>query len=354
MMKKYLKLSLIALLFSIPLMSQNKTIDSTNAENKTYQFKKLQLVPHTKVKNQGIAGTCWSYATSSWAESEALRKGKDTLDISEFYISYYNDYGLLIEALNLKTPMFNDGGFPSNYAYNVSKHGLMPKEVYTPKLGSNKLYEEEMVSLIQSNLKFFQDRMETSPLSFNPKKVLSSLIDLYLGIPPKTFQYKGKEYTRKTSSKEVVGIDWNNTVLLYNTGQLPYYEFLNKVEQLQIDYAVTTVFNIPLDEYQNVVDQALENNYSSLVVAVNSANNHIFDPVTGIGYIPEGFGVTDESINFLAGGVGLHQLVKNQVITQEYKDSLYINNTVSLDHAVQIIGTTRDSENKKYYVIKNS
>ena len=354
MIKKCLKLALVALLFSSPLISQNKTVDSTDTKIKTYQFtKKLQLVPHTKVKNQGLTGTCWSYATSSWAESEVLRKGKDTLNLSEFYISYYNDYGSLIEGLNLRMPLFNDGGAPSDYAYNVSKHGLMPREAYMPKLGPNKLYEQEMASLIKSNLQFFQDRMKTTPLSFNPKKVLSSLINMYLGIPPKTFQFKGKEYTPQTFSKEVVGVDWNNTVSLYNTGLIPYYEFSNKVSGFQLDYADTTVFNIPLDEYQNVVDHALEYNYS-LVVAISAANHHIFDPATGIGYIPEGFGVTDESINLMASGIGLHKPVKNQIITQEYKDSLYLNGTLSLDHAVQIIGTTRDSENNKYYIIKNS
>ena len=61
-MKKCLKLALVALLFSSPLISQNKTVDSTDTKIKTYQFtKKLQLVPHTKVKNQGLTGVLIKY-----------------------------------------------------------------------------------------------------------------------------------------------------------------------------------------------------------------------------------------------------------------------------------------------------
>ena len=52
----------------------------------------------TKVKNQMESGQyCWSYATCSFIESELLRLGKGTFDLSEDYF-IYNAY--LDKALN--------------------------------------------------------------------------------------------------------------------------------------------------------------------------------------------------------------------------------------------------------------
>lgn len=38
------------------------------------------------VKNQAATGTCWCFATTSFMESELLRMGKGTYDLSEMFI----------------------------------------------------------------------------------------------------------------------------------------------------------------------------------------------------------------------------------------------------------------------------
>ncbi len=51
-----------------------------------YQFTELVRNPATPVKNQASTGTCWCFATVSFMESELLRKGKGTYDLSEMFI----------------------------------------------------------------------------------------------------------------------------------------------------------------------------------------------------------------------------------------------------------------------------
>ena len=51
-----------------------------------YQFTEVARVPATPVKNQASTGTCWCFATTSFMESELLRMGKGTYDLSEMFI----------------------------------------------------------------------------------------------------------------------------------------------------------------------------------------------------------------------------------------------------------------------------
>lgn len=51
-------------------------------------FKVITQVKSTSLKNQQSSGTCWSFATTSYIETEALRLGKDSLSLSPmFYVA---------------------------------------------------------------------------------------------------------------------------------------------------------------------------------------------------------------------------------------------------------------------------
>ena len=49
------------------------------------QFTDKIKLPATEVKNQANSSTCWSFATTSFIESELLRKGKGEFDLSEIF-----------------------------------------------------------------------------------------------------------------------------------------------------------------------------------------------------------------------------------------------------------------------------
>ena len=60
----------------INALANNKGTDI----QKYYQIKPILALDATEVKNQGWSGTCWSYAGSSFLESEALKKKKQPVD----------------------------------------------------------------------------------------------------------------------------------------------------------------------------------------------------------------------------------------------------------------------------------
>ena len=54
------------------------------------------VAEHLPVIDQGNTGTCWSFATTSFLESEIIRKGYPKTDLSEMYFVYhaYKNKGL--------------------------------------------------------------------------------------------------------------------------------------------------------------------------------------------------------------------------------------------------------------------
>ena len=58
------------------LLAQDK-----DAESFSYSFKSLADITATSVKDQCRTGTCWSYSTSSFLESEAARISGHVVDL---------------------------------------------------------------------------------------------------------------------------------------------------------------------------------------------------------------------------------------------------------------------------------
>ena len=54
-----------------------------------YNFKIDKRIEATSVKNQQNTGTCWSFSTASFFESELLRLGKGDHDLSEMFVVYH-------------------------------------------------------------------------------------------------------------------------------------------------------------------------------------------------------------------------------------------------------------------------
>ncbi|HLO72079.1 MAG TPA: C1 family peptidase, partial [Flavipsychrobacter sp.] len=66
------------------LVKKLETNKSDSSKKKFVFTNKINL-ENSSVKNQGSSGTCWSYSTNSFLESEMARMGKKPIDIAEIY-----------------------------------------------------------------------------------------------------------------------------------------------------------------------------------------------------------------------------------------------------------------------------
>ena len=97
----------------------------------TYQFTEIKRQEATPVKNQASTGTCWCFATASFMESEHLRKGKGTYDLSEMFIVRHKYLNQLQDNYVRKGRGNIGQGSLAHTFKNVFKQvGIVPEEAY--------------------------------------------------------------------------------------------------------------------------------------------------------------------------------------------------------------------------------
>ncbi|MDE5611378.1 MAG: aminopeptidase, partial [Odoribacter sp.] len=104
------KLTFLTLVSFLALTSVSNAQEQKK-ENEGYQFTDIKRLPTTSVKSQDRAGTCWSWSTISFLESEMMRMGKDSVSLSPMYIVWNTYHGKADKYVRLNGHMnFAQGG----------------------------------------------------------------------------------------------------------------------------------------------------------------------------------------------------------------------------------------------------
>ncbi|MCB9249959.1 MAG: hypothetical protein H6613_16125 [Ignavibacteriales bacterium] len=146
------------------------------------QFKMLEQVKTTSVKNQGKTGTCWAFASTSFVETELLRMGFDEIDLSEMFTVRHKLLPMAEKYIRYhgKTN-FGDGGLAHDLLNVVSKFGFVPEDVYTGKnIGLKEHNQKEMMNVLQGML---DGTLKEDNLTPKWKDAIEAVLNTYLGIP---------------------------------------------------------------------------------------------------------------------------------------------------------------------------
>ncbi|MFY9115703.1 MAG: C1 family peptidase [Bacteroidales bacterium] len=356
-MKKAL-LSFITLsLLSLGLQAQVNDKKS----NEGFQFTVVKENPITSVKNQSNTGTCWCFSSLGFMESELLRMGKGEYDLSEMFIvsGTYQEkadrYVRLDGHLN-----FGQGGGFDDYLYIIKKYGIVPDEVMP---GLNYGEDMHMHGELAAVLKGIVDGVNRNPnrkLSTAWKKAFRGALDAYLGEMPKTFTYKGKEYTPKSFAASL-GFNPDDYVNITSYTHHPFYtQFALEISD---NWLWGQYWNVPIDEMMEVIDNAIMNGYT--VLWASDVSEMGFGR-TGVAMFPttepsEMVGSDQarwlqmspaERSNAFRNLTGPVAEIKE--VTQEMRQIAYDNKQTTDDHGMQIYGIAKDQNGTKYYMVKNS
>ncbi|HUW05333.1 MAG TPA: C1 family peptidase [Williamwhitmania sp.] len=350
---------LFLLILFLGLFTQINAQDTISAGG--YHFTTIKKLPITSVKDQYRSGTCWSFATVSYVESELLRMGKPDLNLSEMFfvreaylrkaVSYVRRQG---------TSNFSEGGQAHDVLNIIKDKGMVPDSVY-PGLnyGEPKPVHAELYAVLDAYV---------GAVVKNPDKKLSTawksgfvgILDAYLGAPVTSFTYDSKKTTPTEFTKKL-GFNPDDYVELTS---FPCYPFNKKVLlEIPDNWSNGLYYNVPLDDLVGVVENAINKGYT--VCWDGDVGNPGFEYSKGIAVYPDDSTkevaglemakwtamTSAEKRKVLYGGEGP---VPEKIATEAERQADFDNYTLTDDHLMHLVGTVVDQDGKRFYIIKNS
>lgn len=325
-----------------------------------YQFEVVKENPITTVKNQSSTGTCWSFSGVGFLESELLRLGKGSFDLSEMYIVRRNYEDKAMKHARLHGNLnFAPGGSFADVIETLDTYGVMPDEAYHGlHYGSETHNHGELDKILKSYMDGVIGARTLSPVW---SKGISGILDSYLGEVPEKFTHNGKEYTPHTFAAEL-GLKQEDYISLTSFTHHPFYRpFAVEVPD---NWRWALSYNLPMDELLTVIESAVMNGYT---VAWASDVSEAGFSRDGIAIIP------DEEASENAGSdqakwLGLSsrekdadirsrigkELLKEKMITQDMRQESFDNYATTDDHGMQIYGIAKDQNGNKFFMVKNS
>ena len=327
-----------------------------------YQFTTVKELPITSVKNQASSGTCWCFSALSFLESEVIKaknlKADAYPDFSEMFVvrHSYHDRADKYVRLNGYLNMAQGSGF-GDVLEVVRTYGIVPENAYH---GMNYGTELPAQGELNAVLKAYVQAIVTNPnRKLTPVwlKGFDGILDAYLGELPETFVEKGVTYTAE-SYRDALGINPDDYVNISSYTHHPFYsQFVIEVED---NWRWGLCYNLPLDEFMAVIDNAIDNGYT---VAWGG-------DVSETGFTRDGLAVlidtsvkpTGSDQERWVGGPDQPQaapqprkdLPKEIQVTQELRQQWFDEKTSTDDHGMHLYGTAKDQNGTKYYLIKNS
>lgn len=314
--------NIFQLLFILLVVPFGNVVEGQNKE-----FKEIIRIPASPVKNQQKTGTCWSFATTSFLESEILRKGKGEYDLSEMFF-VRQAYSLKAEKYLLYHghTNFSQGGQAHDVMNIIRKFGIMPEFAYPGDPLSPGIYDHEKV---------FQElnkSIEKTNSSFNEKKAdkweekFSQLLDYYFGNVLVDFGIKGQIYS-PAGFTNYLGINPDDYLEFTSYGHHPFYEQIDL--EIPDNWSHDRYINVLINELVEIIDSSLYKGYSVCWDGDTSEK-----------------GFNDKK--------GIATIETNTVCDQASRQQTFINRETTDDHLMHIIGLAEDENGQKYYIAKNS
>jgi bleomycin hydrolase len=315
-MKKLFLVLLAGLLFAGQLVAQDVS-----------SFKVVKENAYTPVKNQQRTGTCWSYATTSFLESELLRMGKGEYDLAEMYFvrnAYPAKAKYFVELHGHAN--FDEGGQAHDVLDVMKKDGVVPQSVYPGNLyHPGHANHTELKAMMKGMLEgLVSDKMNSVSMVW--ADALNGVLDAYMGKDPENFQYNGKTFTPE-SFMQSLGLDPNQYVEITSYTHHPFYQQFSL--EVPDNWSHDLYYNVPEDDIIKTMDHAIMHGYT--VVWDGDVSDKGFSHRKGLAVLPDSVSVNQEAR-------------QNAFLTWKTTD----------DHLMHIVGIAKDADGNKYYITKNS
>lgn len=290
----------------------------------TYQW-------HTETVSQGNTGTCWSYATTSFFESEVYRLHIKKVKLSEMYTAYWEYVEKTKRYIRERgNSEFGEGSEANAVPRIWKEYGIVPVDTYIglrpeQKFHDHSLMFKEMNSYLK-NIKNTNAWDEEEAV-----KTIKAIMNHYLGVPPTEVVIEGKKYSPKEYLNNYLKLNLDDYVDILSIKQQPYWK--QAVYEVPDNWWFSDIYyNVPLDDYIGVIKSAIKNGYTmSIGGDVSEAG---YDSWTKCAVVPT-FDIPSEYIN------------------EDARQFRFSNETTTDDHGIHLVGY-KEKDGVTWFLIKDS
>lgn len=265
---------------------------------------------------QYLTGTCWSFSTTSYYESEIKRLTGREIKLSEMWTVYWEYVEKAREYIHTRgTSVFEQGSQSEAIPRMWEKYGVVPESAYAgvcAKDGRHNhegLHAEMMAYLEYCKAHNYWEEGQILD-------AIQAILRKGMGAPPKEVSWEGKRYTPQAFLAEVCGLKMGDFVSFVSTTSHPFW---GQVE-LEVEdnwWHGDRYWNVPLDDFYGAV----------LATAKAGATVAIGGDVSEPGY--DGFNKVAMVPTFD---------IPPSLITQDAREYRIYNGSTTDDHGVHLVG----------------
>jgi len=295
----------------------------------------LKLVKTSPIKNQQFSNACWSFSTTSFIETEIIRKQNKEIILSPMYFVYYN---YLYQAENYirmhGQTRFSPGGLTS-HAFKVLKYqGLVPQLEFSG-LPPDMVYLN--CDIFNSIKRKLDSIVRCEKIEETWKSSITHDLNKYIGKLPTVFEFERVIFNPLEFANSVCDIRAEDYVEITSYSHHPFYE--NCFLEVPANWNHGEYYNIPINKFMMLIDTALYNGYSL-----------IWD-----GDISEYPLINENNIDYSLHILSLpSERNSPKRIDQKLRQPTSENYTTTEDHLSHIVGIAKDKSGNKYYIFKDS
>ena len=336
------------------------TVDTTKVDS-GFVFTTVDSVAITPVKDQHRSGTCWAFSTLGFLESEVIRMTGRQVDFAEMFVVSKT----MMDRATYNVRMYNEprfaaGGSAYDVIYCMEHYGLVPQEAmpgirYGSSPADTLPVHAELDKVASGYVNALTGLKKLTPVW---KEGLQAIYDTYLGKCPEMFEYDGVKHTPQ-SWVSSLGLNADDYVSITSYTHHPFYSrFALEVPD---NWRMDRMYNVPMEEMMQIIDNALEMGYT---LAWGADVSEVGFTRKGIGVMPDADNGADLTGSDMAKWVGMskdeqktkltEKPLPEKTITQEMRQQAFDNWETTDDHGMQIFGTAKDQNGKRYYMVKNS
>lgn len=285
-------------------------------------------IKHLPVISQGRTGTCWSFATTSFIESEIIRMGQPEMDLSEMFFVNYGYKNKLKKYLYFHgNNNFGQGSLSHDVLDIIEEHGMVPHESFDGKKVEGKYNHSELEKALKEEVEKI-NKKRRGDFDFTELDALDELLVEHIGDVPEEIKVEGETVKAKNFPSKM-NIDTENYIEISSFTHHPFY----KTFALEVpdNWAHASYYNLPIDELMEVMYHAIANDYS--VCWDGDVSEKLFQHSNGKADLPK------------------EQLGK---VDQSLRQETFLNRTTTDDHLMHIVGISKDSEGRLCFYTKNS